>query len=340
VRRPPSLLIVAALASACSIKGIADGARPPPPGASNAGTDAGACAATLAPPPRAVETIATAQGAVGAIAANGTFVVWSSGRSIRACPVSGCTTPSRLFDNLDITGHLALDGNAVFYTTGRTSSHGVSRCSIEQCEDDDSSLGFDLGSPAALAVDPGRDDVFALEPEGRRVIRCRFGRCPEVVASNARVSGAIALGLSNVFWSAIEPPGEIYTCPRSGCSSPTLFAPDPSLPRALVLDTKANALRWTSYDAGRVLSCPVDGCSGPPRALARDQDHPLGIASDGGRIYWANEGAGTIVSYDDAPCASGPTVVAEGLDRPQWIALDAGHVYVATALGTIARIPR
>jgi hypothetical protein len=285
-----------------------------------------------------VTTIADRQVDVASIATNGTLVVWSAGgRSLSAAPVGGKApaTVTVLVQDTDITGQLTMDGESVFYTTGPTSSHGVIKCPIDDCKDD-FTLGYDLGTPSALAVDQG--DVFALETTGRRVLHCgtAVGSCDKDIAKNTSGTGAIALGLDHVYWSVLETPGAIYSCPRSGCDGqiPTVFAAEQRNPRALAVDL--NAVWWTSYDDGTVSSCPLAGCPSTPSVVARGQKNPLGIATDGTHLFWANAGDGTVMTCE-APDCTNPRAVARGLDRPQWLTLDGTHVYFATAGGVIGR---
>jgi hypothetical protein len=341
----------------CSIRGISDGVRPQDAGGGAPGGDAGdggACSADLAQDQancgrcgRAcsgpcndgtcdVTTIAEGQLGVAALATNGTVVAWvANGRNLRFSPVDGKAAPTQLMD-VDLTGQIVIDGDSFFYTTGVTSSHSVNKCPLQDCTDD-ISIGYDLGTPAALAVDQA--DVFVLETTGRRLLHCgrNAGSCDKDIAKNTTGDGAIALGLSDVYWSVLGSSGGIYSCPRSGCpgGTPKVFASGVTSPRALATDL--NDVWWTSYDDGTVSSCPLAGCQGPPAVVAKGQKNPLGVRSDGTRVYWANAGDGTVVTCPAAGCTDTPEVVVRGLDRPQWIALDGAHVYFATAGGVIGR---
>lgn len=348
-------------AQACSIAGIADGPPRDGGGSAEATTTDGArgepCAADLAKDPKNcgrcgrvcaglcdegtcdVSVVISGQPAPTSLGTNGRYVVWGSPKSLRACPVDGCPTPMTLME-LDLTGQIAVDGDDVFYTTGRTSSQGVNHCPIANCGAQDQNMGFDLGEPAALAVDQG--EVYVLETKGRRVLHDSLtgGADNTEVARNTPADGAIGLALSKFYWSTLGSGGAMYSCPRTGCVSgvPETFAGGQSNVRALTVDR--DGVRWTRFDDGVVASCPLGGCAGAPQVLAQGQKNPLGIASDGTRVYWANEGDGTIVTCPTSGCAGAPEIVARALDRPQWVTLDATHVYFATASGVIGRTPK
>jgi hypothetical protein len=108
--------------------------------------------------------------------------------------------------------------------------------------------------------------------------------------------------------------------------SPTTVLQGLANPRGLVVDT--TQLYVTTFDDGIVLSCPFTDCS-TPKVLAREQDAPLRIAIEGGRLYWTNSAGDTIGSVDVA--GEGPPVIfASGVTSPKEIAVDDHHVFVST----------
>jgi hypothetical protein len=90
-----------------------------------------------------------------------------------------------------------------------------------------------------------------------------------------------------------------------------------------------------------VWTCPLAGCPvGGARAIARNQNAPLAIASDSAHVYWANYASGTLMRCEADRCVT-PVVLAVGLTKPSAIALSASDVYVASpAAGTVVKIAK
>jgi hypothetical protein len=115
------------------------------------------------------------------------------------------------------------------------------------------------GAIAAMAAD--QDGVYVLTYSKGGLYGCPYAGCKGVmkllttVADHPYSQGVLVAGGGYVFWLD----GEILTCPTSGCSAPSTFAP---LSNSNVVTDGTDVF---FVGASGLVSCPVTGCSSPKK---------------------------------------------------------------------------
>jgi hypothetical protein len=222
------------------------------------------------------------------------------------CPSTGCPTPNPpVVQNANVRSVVA-QGNAIDYVwgfiTGSPGLTNLARCESPNgttCSTQSSQsypLPQDLNGPLA---DDGSDLFFSMRTQdgGADIVKCPIGascaspNAPSVVASGFAATLLAAYG-GQVYMttgSAI-----IYSCPATGCSSPT------SLNTAVVTPTfglvaDQDGVYFTSgttaTGSNEVSVCPLTGCTGTgAHQIARNQPSPSIIRTDSKFVYWVNQG--------------------------------------------------
>ena len=228
----------------------------------------------------------------GGVAFDATQLFWAqpAASNVEACSKTACT-PTELVSWSDPPTLVAVDDQNV-YIAGYSS---LSLCSKAGCASPTqlTPLG---GPPAAIALDAS--DVYYADSHGD-IRACAKPGCaggPRTV-----VPGADAYDLKVddssvqhfcVGAGASEPDdaGAILSCPKTGCTTPTVVAKNQNHPGALALD--ASRVYWVNEggtavrDTGAILSCPKTGCGAGPTVHASAQNLPSSIAVDQGCVYW------------------------------------------------------
>jgi hypothetical protein len=227
----------------------------------------------------------------GAVAFDTTQLFWAqpAASNVEACSKTACT-PTQLVSWPDPPTLVAVDDQNVYIAAYSS----LSVCSKAGCSSPTqlTPLG---GPPAAIALDAL--DVYYADSLGD-IRACAKPGCaggPRTV-----VPGADAYDLkvddSSVYFcvgaGASEPDdaGAILSCPKTGCTTPTVVAKGQNHPGALAID--ASRVYWVNEggtglrNSGAILSCPKTGCGTGPKVHASAQALPSSIAVDQACVYW------------------------------------------------------
>ena len=128
----------------------------------------------------------------------------------------------------------------------------------------------------------------------------------ETVVSDLLQGGTIAVDDANVY---VEDQGtttgEVYQCPKSGCSTPTSLGPG----YATGIASDSHNVYWNDFGGGVIVRCATGGCANQPTVIAPNEPHAEGLSFDGANLYWA--ATGNILTCASPDCTS-PSILASG----------------------------
>lgn len=211
-----------------------------------------------------------------------------------------------------------------------------------------------LDTPTDLPYGIAVDEVnvyYSLIDEGIRRTPKLGGAIDAVVADD---HGPHAIVVDDLFVYAADlgtPPtdfedGRIVRAPKAG-GALQILASDLGAPNALVLhgnDVVFSAAGTRSFGAynndGAIYRVPRDG-SAPAKRLAKNQRHPISVATDDTYVYWTNDFGGTIVRCALSGCNETPEVLYDNQNVPRSIVVDDQFLYWSNQMDTnVVRAPK
>jgi hypothetical protein len=257
--------------------------------------------------------LASLQTSPGAIATNGSVVVWSdegsgSTATIESCPVTGCGAgPLEIAHDIVAADPLVVDASNVYWADA---DGAVWKCPL---------LGCGSG-PTKLAIDPGIVDLVTdganlyWTVDQRHVAACAVGGCggvPTILWSSPSAIGALATDGESVYW--VTDSKQVYRCAPAGCRPGPVqvvsHAPDP----IALLAASAGTLYVAGHSGGQtgsLSSCPACGCDGAPTLLAETNAARTTVAANSRGAYFSSTGPDAIVECDYGGCGGRPAQIA------------------------------
>ncbi|HXK18813.1 MAG TPA: hypothetical protein VNG33_13475 [Polyangiaceae bacterium] len=253
--------------------------------------------------------------------------------------------PHVLASAQDALGAIAAQGSAVFWTDGYPSQSGgrIVTCADVACQDGPRTLASQQEGPRGLAVDEAR--LYWATGNGA-IVSCPREGCvdtgPSVLVTEENPAEAVAVDAERIYWTEDGhynyDPGRVMSCALGGCpAGPTLLADGQS--GAKLIAAGGGYVAWANAgtgDAGQsVRACPGDGCNGEPTLIASSPAEVGGIAISGGKVYWSLQSGsgstvfGKILSCAVTGCQDSPKTLVSTATRPQGLALDSDNLYFA-----------
>lgn len=225
------------------------------------------------------------------------------------------------------------DGNAVYFgSTGSVCNVGGSCAAFRKCN----GAGCGMNPLMISNKGPGTGQAFtAIDAtaywfySGMGLVSCdMIAGCtagPSVVWSTSVSSAggtAMAVDATNVYWSD-ELNQNIASCPRTGCTSPTIItnAPNGQSIRKGVASDGTNVYFVT---ATGIYSVPVVG-GATPTVVVTGLGGAAGIALDATNVYWAGF-SGDIGTCPKTGCAQPTTLHQLSLPAAS-VLVDGNHIY-------------
>jgi hypothetical protein len=249
--------------------------------------------------------------------------------------------PSVLASAQGTLSAIAADGEAVFWIDSSSSgAEGkLWYCSDPKCSAGPKVLASRQARPRGLALDAAR--VY-WSIEAGALLACPRSGCAQAGPSTLYTGGGSidALGSdgSFVYFSGTatedDPSAGIWRVPVDGGSAPTQLATEQL--NAMHLAVGGGHVVWATSGGGdganSVLACPVDGCGDGPTLLASGQASVLGLATDGTSAYWTAHAedaraSGQIASCNLEGCGDSPRSVLISSTKPWGLAVDDGTLY-------------
>jgi hypothetical protein len=242
-----------------------------------------------------VETVASAQIGVGAVAISDDVVYWldECNGVIGSCPTSGCDTAQQV-----VTGAIGLDlvadGDRLWWFRSTTGLSGeVISCPAVGCSAATTVIADAGVSPRNLAVD-NVNVYWSAGTTTSTIFTCPKSGCvngPTTLATNQAQINAVASSGNYLYWTTST---AIMTCSTSGCGSqPTVVAVDPGRPAGIT--TWQENIYWTSITTpgpyvGSVFECTAPDCS-TPFQIASPLDLPLAVLATESGVFWLTRNA-------------------------------------------------
>ncbi|UQA56923.1 hypothetical protein [Polyangium aurulentum] len=213
-----------------------------------------------------------------------------------------------------------------------------------------------------LAVDAqyayfAEDDTAA--PSGGRILRCPVAAgCalqPQEIATAQAHPSAVVLEGDTLFWTQRgEGPqfGRVSRAPKGGGMQVDMAA---NLVFPGSITRFADQVLWAEETDGDMWPGGVSRClatsshctpttvvTGIGQPQSARIDDPVGVVTDGKRIYFANNGSGTLMACEYPSCTARPKVLFDDVEAPQGTALGEACVYVTdrSHTGRIIAVPK
>ncbi len=129
---------------------------------------------------------------------------------------------------------------------------------------------------------------------------------PKVQALATGQNDPVALAIdSNAYWSTLGNGGQIWSCPTTGCTTPTLLASNQ--PNVTQLVTTGQALFWVAN--GNLMTCATSGCGQSPSVFASNVVSSA-VAARPTAVDFATSAG--LVQCPTAGCGGAPTTLVAG----------------------------
>jgi hypothetical protein len=212
----------------------------------------------------------------------GTLYWGTAAGTIQTCASTGCGDhPTTFLGPLrEVTGPAAADSQNLYITTG----YGIGACALGGCNGQEKALAYAIAEPSVPTLAAGV--MYWVDREGFRypIESCPVAGCnqqPTTLVTQAAAPSAVfslAADATRIYWSNEQ---GVWTCPNTGCTTPTLMFLQISVARILV---DANNVYACLAEA--ITKCAVGGCNGQPSRLASFHGGCVGLAQDARALYW------------------------------------------------------
>jgi hypothetical protein len=228
-------------------------------------------------------TLATDQIGATGIAVDESNVYWTMEDGVMTVPTGGGTP--RLLASGSLAWAIAVDATNVYWTNRGTPGNGFSDGSVMKCQivgGNPIVIATQQQDPQSIAVDA--NNVYWVNGQTLMKEPLLNGGAATALDSPEAPINAIAVGVTDVYFTNGTSPGGVIAAPIGGGSAATLVASD-GMSTAIAVN--AGGIYWTGTQNGIAeLFALSPGATAPSVLFGAPGQVMNGIAVDGSSVYW------------------------------------------------------